>query len=600
MKFTWELVKPSRALELVRYLQREIEAQKVDIKGVVTKPTNMLFEAATSGNFEFVAELVRFYPELIHVLDEKGRSISHTAILHRRTSIFKLIYEIGLDKDLLAAYEDSEKNTLLHLAAMYPNPPPVSDLPGAALEMQPEILIFKEVEMMMTPSLRETKNLEGRTPQQLFSIEHSNLLKRGERWMKDAANSCLVAATLIATVVFSAAFTRPTPPSDNHVLNVRMGTWFHVYAFSDAVALSASSVSVLVFLCILTSVQEMKFTWELVKPSRALELVRCLQREIEAQKVEMKGMITKPTNMLFEAATSGNFEFVAELVRFYPELVHMLDEKGRSIFHTAILHRRTSVFKLIYEIGLDKDLLAGHEDKEKNTLLHLAAMYPNPPPDSDLPGAALEMQREILIFKEVEMMMTPSLRETKNLEGRTPQQLFSIEHSNLLKRGERWIKDAANSCLVAATLIATVVFSAAFTRPTPPRLTPPSDNHVLNVLLMGTWFHVYAFSDAVALSASSVSVLVFLCILTSGFKEKDFHRSLLIKLMFGLCSLFLSLLSMMVTFSSSFFIAYGGISSIYIPLGTFIFVAVPVTLFVFLQYPLLRHLYLLNVKNIFP
>ncbi|KAI9196619.1 hypothetical protein LWI28_025465 [Acer negundo] len=328
----------------------------------------------------------------------------------------------------------------------------------------------------------------------------------------------------------------------------------------------------------------MNFThnWELMMSGQALDLVKCLERAIEAQKMDVGELISKPSNLLFDAAKSGNFEFLAELVRSYPDLVHLLDEQERSIFHISILYRHTSIFNLIYEIGFNKELIATYVDTEKNTMLHLAAKYPDPPPVSGLPGAAMEMQQELLMFEEVEMIMQPSLRETKNAEGRTPQELFTIEHKKLLHNGEKWMKNTANSCMVVATLIATVVFSAAFS-------VPGGNNEKTGIPLhlIETPFHIFAISDAIALSFSSISILMFLSILTSGYTEMDFKRSLPLKLMVGLWALFISIIAMMITFSSTFFMIYNDRSNS-IPIVTFMFVSVPITLFVILQYPLLR------------
>ncbi|KAK1592792.1 hypothetical protein Q3G72_030447 [Acer saccharum] len=220
------------------------------------------------------------------------------------------------------------------------------------------------------------------------------------------------------------------------------------------------------FKTLTNSIQKIKFTHnrELIS-SPALELVKCLEGAIEEQNADIEELIITPSNLLFDAAKSGNFELLAELIRSYPDLVHLLDKQGRSIFHIAILHRHTNIFNLIYEIGFDKKLLATYEDDERNSMLHLAAKYLDPPPVSGLPGAALEMQQELLIFEEVEMMMQHSLRETKNSKGQTPRELFTIEHKKLLHSGEEWMKNTAKSCMVVATLIATVVFSAAFTVP---------------------------------------------------------------------------------------------------------------------------------------
>ncbi|KAK1563141.1 hypothetical protein Q3G72_022980 [Acer saccharum] len=200
----------------------------------------------------------------------------------------------------------------------------------------------------------------------------------------------------------------------------------------------------------------------------------------------------------------------------------------------------------------DKELLATYEDDERNSMLHLATKYPNPPPVSGLPGAALEIQQELLIFEEVEMMMQPSLRETKNSEGQTPQELFTLEHKKLLHSGEEWMKNTAKSCMVVATLIATVVFLTAF-------IVPGDNNEKTGIplRLMETAFRVFAISYAIMFSSSSISILMFLSIpITSGYTEMDFQRSLPLKLMIGLWALFISVIAMMITFSSTFFLEH--------------------------------------------
>ena len=108
--------KVSRLLELVKYLEGAIEEQKTNIEDLIRTPSNLLFDAAKLGNFEFLADLVRSYHDLVHLLDEQEWSIFHIVILHRHTDIFNMIYGIGFDKELLATYKDNEKNTMLHLA----------------------------------------------------------------------------------------------------------------------------------------------------------------------------------------------------------------------------------------------------------------------------------------------------------------------------------------------------------------------------------------------------------------------------------------------------------------------------------------------------
>jgi hypothetical protein len=63
---------------------------------------------------------------------------------------------------------------------------------------------------MMPPSYLNKKNTRDQTPQDIFTKTHKEYLREdGEKWMKDTSNYCMLVATLIATVVFAAAFTVP-------------------------------------------------------------------------------------------------------------------------------------------------------------------------------------------------------------------------------------------------------------------------------------------------------------------------------------------------------------------------------------------------------
>ncbi|CAA2965034.1 ankyrin repeat-containing NPR4-like [Olea europaea subsp. europaea] len=73
------------------------------------------------------------------------------------------------------------------------------------------------------------------------------------------------------------------------------------------------------------------------------------------------------------------------------------------------------------------------------------------------------MQSELRWFKEVEKILRPLDVRNKNKQGKTPRELFTEEHEKLREAGEKWIKDTATSCMVVATLIATVALNASFT-----------------------------------------------------------------------------------------------------------------------------------------
>ncbi|CAN4081823.1 unnamed protein product [Withania somnifera] len=166
-------------------------------------------------------------------------------------------------------------------------------------------------------------------------------------------------------------------------------------------------------------------------------------------------------------------------------------------------------------------------------------------------GAALRLQREILWFKEVEKIVPPLILGMKNKDGKTPWELFSEEHQMLLKEGERWMKDTANSCMIVATLIATVVFAAAFTVP-----GGNNNDEGTPIMLKLKGFTIFVVSDAVAFFSAILSIIMFLSILTSRYTEDDFLVSLPKKLLYGLTALFISIVSMLVGFAATFFLVY--------------------------------------------
>ncbi|KAG5621852.1 hypothetical protein H5410_007070 [Solanum commersonii] len=134
---------------------------------------------------------------------------------------------------------------------------------------------------------------------------------------------------------------------------------------------------------------------------------------------------------------------------------------------------------------------------------------------------------------------------------KTPKKLFREENKVLLKEGERWMKDTANSCMLVATLIATMVLAVGFTAP-----GGYNDDNGIPILLELNGFIVFIISDAVAVFTSIVSIIMFLSILTSRYAEDDFLVSLPAKLLFGLTMLFVSIFSMLLAFAATFFLVY--------------------------------------------
>ncbi|KAK3006993.1 hypothetical protein RJ639_014045 [Escallonia herrerae] len=243
-----------QSLNLVKYLWRQVLLSgDSQIGDVLRSPSRPLFVAAEFGNFEFIVELIRSYPDLIWKVDEQSRSIFHIAVMHRQEKIFNLINDIGAHKDLITSYKDTTNCNMLHLAGKLAPLHRLKIVSGAALQMQRELLWFKEVEKNVQPLYKEMRDTEGRTPRMLFTEEHEGLVKGGERWMKDTATSCMLVATLITTVMFAAIFTVPGGNDDKGTPIFLSSKSFLIFAISDALALFSSVTSILMFLSILTS-----------------------------------------------------------------------------------------------------------------------------------------------------------------------------------------------------------------------------------------------------------------------------------------------------------------------------------------------------------
>nr|XP_048325373.1 uncharacterized protein LOC112490878 isoform X2 [Ziziphus jujuba var. spinosa] len=249
---------------------------------------------------------------------------------------------------------------------------------------------------------------------------------------------------------------------------------------------------------------------------------------------------------LFQAIERGNVEFVEAILKANPELVETQDKSRRSIFMLAIQFRQPKIFSFIYNSN-SKLLATSALDIQENNMLHLAAYLAPNTKLNEIPGAALQMQRELQWFHEVRSIVPPWALDGKNNQDKTPSEIFTENHKELVE-GEKWMKGTATSCTVVGALIFTVMFAAAFTVP------GGNEDSGLPVFLTNKWFLTFIISDSISLFTSTTSVLMFLGILTSKYAEEDFLQSLPRKLMFGLFTLFVSIVSMMVAFSATLFI----------------------------------------------
>ncbi|KAI3845125.1 hypothetical protein MKX03_019792 [Papaver bracteatum] len=317
---------------------------------------------------------------------------------------------------------------------------------------------------------------------------------------------------------------------------------------------------------------------------QALDLVKCICEQISEVSYSEISEILTSTNILSKAITSGTVEVVAECIQTFPDLVWFKMNK-RNLFEIAIEERHERIFNLVCEMDeVKKTFVYLRDETSGNTILHLAAKLAPPAQLNSVSCVALQMQRELQWYKEVEKISLPINKVIRNKDGKIPQALFREQHKELMRKGGDWMKGTAESCMLVATLIATVVFAAAFTVPGG-NYDSGSNNKGIPIFLHEASFMVFAVTDSLALFSSITSVLMFLSILTSRFREEDFLESLPRRLMIGLATLFFSIITMMVAFSATLAIAIGPKFG-WFPIPLALMACVPITLFAFLHFHL--------------
>lgn len=179
----------------------------------------------------------------------------------------------------------------------------------------------------------------------------------------------------------------------------------------------------------------------------------------------------------------------------------------------------------------------------------------------------------------MEKIVPPAYKYMQNNKGSTPADIFDCEQKKLSEEGEKWMKAAAKSCMVVAALIATVMFTAAFTVP------GGNDNERYPYLLNKVSLELLYISEVIGMFLSSTSMLIFLSILTSRVNKFAFQHSLPCLLMIGVTTLFGSIVSMVIAFCTAIFLSYHP-TSIGIPVLLFLFALIPI-IFIFLKFRLL-------------
>ncbi|KAL6327291.1 hypothetical protein AAG906_018591 [Vitis piasezkii] len=292
-----------------------------------------------------------------------------------------------------------------------------------------------------------------------------------------------------------------------------------------------------------------------LRHAQAIKLLGSICIELQNMRVDVLG--SQVRQAVFQAVKRGNVEFVTEMIKSIPELAWSRDINGRNIFFIAILNRQEKIFNLLHRLThAQKMKVISPLDRFGNSMLHLVAMLAPSEQLDGISGAALQMQRELQWFKHAfqifhdvtiggENIVPPVFKDIINSDGKKASEVFSQQHADLVKEGEKWMKEIATSSSFVAALIVTIMFAVAFTIP------GGNNDKGAPIFLDDPLFMVFIISDSISLFSATTSVLMFLGILTSVYAENKFLTRLPTKLIIGLSALFISIAAMMIAFCAA-------------------------------------------------
>nr|GMD92761.1 ankyrin repeat-containing protein NPR4-like isoform X3 [Ipomoea batatas] len=193
----------------------------------------------------------------------------------------------------------------------------------------------------------------------------------------------------------------------------------------------------------------------------AVMLVKCLCDKLKIRNETQVASLAKEA--IIQAAYLDIEEVVKNIVEACPNTAYYKDKNGRNILHIAIENHSTNVFKYVRGNSMLMHDLVDERDKNGNNIVHLAGKLT--PPHKLNVNAALQMQQDLQWVKEVQKIAPAYFSSMRNKDEKTPKMVFTDEHKELRKEGEKWMKDTATACSVVAALIVTVMFAASITVP---------------------------------------------------------------------------------------------------------------------------------------
>ncbi|XP_027340974.1 uncharacterized protein LOC113854267 [Abrus precatorius] len=318
--------------------------------------------------------------------------------------------------------------------------------------------------------------------------------------------------------------------------------------------------------------------------------VRVALKNIKYKSVES---VDKYETAFLAAAKNGIVEIVFALQSVIPSAIHETNSNNENVLLVAVKNRQTNVVEVLRK-SLDKELfdsLIFEVDNRENTLLHLAAGTTSGSERTwKIVGAAMQMMWDIKWYQYIRDLVPEHFIFRNNKDNKTAGDIFKQRHKDLVKESSDWLKDTSKSCSVVAALIAGVSFATSTTVPGGTDKGKPQ-------LEDQPAFDLFAIASLIGLFFSVTALIMFLAILTSRKQAEDFRKSLPMKLLFGLSSLFVSIASMLLSFCAAhFFVLKDKYKNVLFPI--YAATCLPVTFYAVVQFPLYADLLKVIFKRV--
>ncbi|XP_064993867.1 uncharacterized protein LOC103976203 [Musa acuminata AAA Group] len=256
---------------------------------------------------------------------------------------------------------------------------------------------------------------------------------------------------------------------------------------------------------------------------------------------------------LILGAQMGLPEFVRTILLVCPQAAAYLDTKGRSVLQVAVMYRREEIVKIIMDMRniLPSWLFSEIEPKTGNTIVHLASRgSPDVAKEAQDEPDAMQLHYDLVWFETVRDMVPKELVYSRNAQTKTAEEMFTESHRAMLKSCKGQLMETGRTC---SGLVAAVVFASSFSIP------GDKDPATGNPVYFGRpAFKVFSHAYVIGLSCAATSLVLFLSLAMSPYKEQQFRRIIPTKYFFARSSFAMAMLSFLVAFTCNIYLQIYG------------------------------------------